>query len=255
MASNGLKKILAHKSTVGSACDVRDIIEKKTGKHFIVSEQASLIGPEGCLFRYGNGFPLNYGTPDTEYNPASFCSLSANKQKFSKFAQEHDILSPIFYMTGFPAKYPVIVRDTLTGCGGEGIHIARDLQEFNKVMGAGKFWTPYFDNSYECRLYVVGPDISHAYYKVPFKEQENDDVKIRSDYHFSYVNPTGIFNGLRKIVRTIQENTGGKFFSIDAGWIPSLGRYIVFEINTGSWINSAIGDPLADYLIEKLNIA
>jgi hypothetical protein len=260
MACNGLPKILAHKSTEGSAKDLRDMIEVLTGKHFLVSKQADLIDKNGCLFRYGNGFPLLPGVPDTQFNPPSFCELSANKQKFSQFAEDAGILSPIFYFSGFPKVFPVLIRDTLKGCGGDGIHTACNEDEFNehiKVRTDNIYyncWTPYFDTKYECRLYVAGEQITHAYYKVPFENQEQDRVRIRSDYHFSYTNPEGRFRNLREIIHKIQKWTDGKFFSVDAGWIPERGEYIIFEINTGSWINESIGIPLAKYLIKELSI-
>lgn len=255
-----MKKILAHKSTEGSACDLRDIIEAKLGwphKTILVSKTVDAISSEGCLIRYGNSFPLIHGYPDTEYNPAGFCKLSANKELFSEYANSHGILSPVFHhyhdANNIP-EFPVIIRTTLHGCGGEGILVVNDLNEFNQKWEPGFVWTPYYDNDYECRLYVVGQDITHAYYKVPFANQENDKVKIRSEYHFSYVSPDGIFGKLKKIVHQIQEETGGKFFSVDAAWIAKRNEYILFEINTGSWINESIGSHLADYLIKELKL-
>ena len=247
-----MKKILACEGTSVSACKLRDAIGDLTGKHFTVSKDAAHIDREGVLIRYGNGFPIRNDCPDTVFNPAEFIALTAHKRRFSDKMKELGILSPEFHRNGEPEQFPVLIRSTLTGSGGEGIKPARDRDEFRSNFQPGDCWTPYYDVAYEVRAYVVGGNVTHCFYKEPFANQEGQDIKIRSEYHFAFASPEGKFKKLKKAVDKIVEASHGKFFSVDAGWLPNINEYVLFEANSGSWMNKSICKPLAVYLVQQL---
>lgn len=252
-----MKKILSCNTSIASAVLLRDTIGEITGKHFVISKEAGDIGEEGCLVRYGNGFPINRNYQDTEYNSPNFIELCADKKRSSEFLQNLDVITPVFYTRVdrfIPMKFPVIVRETLKGCGGEGINLVNSDEEFSKKWKPGLFWTPYINVKYEVRAYVVDGKITHAYYKVPFANQVDNDTPVRSDFHYSYTNPEGRFKKLRHVVRKVIESTNGKFFSLDAGWIPEMDDYVIFELNSGSWMNKSIVKPLAEYLVHQLQL-
>ena len=245
-----MKKILSCNKSIASAMLLRDALEERVGLHYLVSQEADKIGRDGCLIRYGNGFPIGDGYPDTEFNPPDFIELCKDKMNFSKKMEELGILSPVFHYNGEPTpeQFPVLVRTTLIGSGGEGIKPCLNRDEFKEKFNAGDCWTPYYSVAYEIRAYIVGDQISHVYYKVPFAHQVNDVIKIRSQYHFSWTDSENKFGKLRRILTKILEASKGKFFSLDAGWLPNLGEYIVFEANSGSWMNNTICRSLADFL-------
>lgn len=250
-----MKKILSCKMCIDSAIKLRNAIGEQTGKHFVVSKQADLIDKEGCLIRYGNGRELKPGIPDTEYNPSKFIGLSSNKYFFSELMKKMNIPSPEFFMEGEPGRFPVLIRETLTGSGGEGIIPVKTLEEFHLAFNPGHdWWTPYVKTQYEVRAYVIGGQITDVFYKVPFKNQEQDEIRIRSEYHFSHAVIGERFKKLKHISGQIYEELGGKFFSLDAGWNIERG-YVVFESNTGSWMNNSIASKLAKYLVAELKIA
>lgn len=250
-----MKKILSCNTSIVSAMLLRDAMEKITGKHAVIIKEAAAIGKEGCMVRYGNGFPISQGYPDTQFNSPEFIEMCSNKLHSSELLRDLGVLTPVFHTEVdrfVPMKFPVLIRETLKGCGGDGIVPVESQEEFNKKWAVGKYWTPYLKVAYEVRAYVVDGDITHAYYKVPFANQVNDDTPVRSDYHYSYVDPAGRFNKLRKDVKKIMDGALGKFFSVDAGWMPDLNSYVIFELNSGSWMNKSIVKPLAAYLVKQL---
>jgi hypothetical protein len=250
-----MKKILTCNTSINSAMLLRDEIEELTGKHYLVSSEAANIGQDGCLLRYGNGLGFRERYPDTEFNPKQFIELTAHKRRFSDMMKLLGILSPEFHFNGEPEQFPVLIRTTLTGSGGEGITPARNKDEFRAIIRDGDCWTPYYDVAYEVRAYVAGDKITHCYYKVPFAHQEGDKIKIRSEYHFAFSSPEGKFQKLRKAINTISEATHGKFYSVDAGWLPHRKEYVLFEGNSGSWMNKGIANALAKYLVASLQLA
>jgi hypothetical protein len=247
-----MKKILSCNASIESAMLLRSILEEATGKHFLVSKEAGNITNEGVLVRYGNGFPIAPGYPDTKFNPPPFIEMCVHKAMTSQTLQNLGILTPVFYENGLPNRYPVLVRATLTGNGGEGITPVENEEEFGNVFRRGMVWTPYIESKYEVRAYVAGGNITHTYYKTPFENQEGDGIRIRSEYHFSYTNPMGRFSKLRKIIGQIVDATNGAFFSVDAGWIPESNDYIIYELNSGSWMNKSIARSLVSFLTVNL---
>ncbi len=246
-------KILGYRSCLPSTLLLRDKIEELCNRHFLVSGHAVNVR-EGAIIRYGNGCRIR--GVDTEYNNPNFISMCVDKLSTSNLLTKNDIITPRFHK-GKPSKkdFPLIVRKTLTGCYGEGIVVCETVEEFNRVWDSEYYWTPYIPVDYEVRTYVFGGEVRGLFIKKPFPEQENDKLPIRSEYHWSVRNNLeGKYTTLKRIAKKIADISGGKFFSMDAGYSPNLGNYVVFELNSGSWLNDNLAEELAQYLVKELNL-
>ena len=246
-------KILGYHSCLSSTLLLRDKIEELCNRHFIVSRKSVNV-QEGVIIRYGNDCGVQ--GVDTEYNAPNFISMCVNKLVTSNFLTKNDILTPIFHRSE-PSKkdFPLIVRKTLSGCYGEGIVVCETMEEFNNIWNNEYYWTSYISVDYEIRAYIFGGELIGLFVKKPFSHQEGDKLAIRSEYHFSVRNNLeGKYTTLKRIAKKIANVSEGRFFGMDAGYSSNLGGYIVFELNSGPWLNDSLAGKLAQYLVRELNL-
>lgn len=253
------KIILAHKSCFPSARMLRDCVVEITGKKIFVYKKPPKKATE-VLLRYGNSVPVNI--KDTEYNSTSFIDLTANKLKFSRLMNENKILSPEF-RTDTPSRkdFPVMIRTTLTSCGGKGIRVVENISEFNKYYTKG-YWTPYIPTNLEIRVHLFIDKGVPTIARIFKKEFESSDgsseekypVRTSRNYHFSLRENESNWKkaiAFSKNVGEVLAGFGGKFCSLDLGYSKDRGSYVIFEANSGSGLNTITSSIYADFLVKQ----
>ncbi len=254
-------KILTHKSCIVSAKRLRDSLQKFIGRKIIVTTDSEVI--RGPFIRYGCSDPVNID--DTKYNSAKFCNLVANKAMFSKLLTDNKLYTPIFNRNKLPTQFPVLIRTTLNSSGGKGIIVCADEASFKKHWKpqSNQTWTPFIKTSFELRVHILGGKVVKILKKIyrPDLEQdeENEDdvpetqepeLPIRNldkGYHYK-VRPLETYPKILDLIKNLDPLLGGKFYTLDVGWDAKNKKYLVFEANSGSGLNTKTVDLYADYL-------
>jgi glutathione synthase/RimK-type ligase-like ATP-grasp enzyme len=224
---------------------LRDEIQKLTGIRLGVTNS---VNQRDIVIRYGN----SKGYSTTEFNSNKKIGLFGNKYSFSIASKKYGFLSPQFNFNGLPTIFPILIRTTLNGSGGEGIIICKTLEEFNSNWREGYHWTPYIKTIAEYRVHMLGGKIARIFKKERDENLEREEIPIRNNsrgYHFSLKN-TEVFPKLIEAATAFDKVLGAKFYALDVGWNKE--NFIFFEANTAPGLNEFTADLYAKYLSSEL---
>ena len=244
--------ILTSKVCLPSAKLLRDKLEIKYNNKLIVTTNIDKA-KDKLLFSYGrciNNNPLN---------SSSFINMCSNKNKLSDLLNDHGIYSPKFINDKLPKEddYPILIRETLTGHGGIGIHIVENDNDFMRYWLKEYYWTKFIITEFELRVHVFDNNII----KIFKKEFNSDDIKepaypirnINNGYHFSSRNIDKYPKVISLIKDKLNNILNGVHYGIDLGYDIDKKEYIIYEINTGCGLNDDTASIYADLIYNKLN--
>ena len=250
--------ILCHDSCKETAAHLGEWLTYLTNRKVKVTRNPSdLTGTTGPFIRYGCSSYV--ARKDTDLNSASFIDTVANKGRFSRTVSPRGIYTPEFHSVCYnppQAKdYPVILRTTLCGYGGKGIHVAETEKEFKKLSKKypGVVWTKFVPTTHELRVHVLGGKVA----KIFSKGEGFDDTEypIRNNERYPYIRADiRQYPKVQQLVNKLQPIIRGKAYSLDLGRDDKNKKYFTFEANSGSGLNESTAEMYARYFIKDLKI-
>lgn len=244
--------ILANPGSINPAKLIRDGLQEKFGKIKVLTSTLYVTHVDKILIRYANSLDVN--CKDTIHNSKDFIRLAGNKLKCSKFLVDND-LPTIEFCNGMPEEYPVFIRKTLNGKGGDGIVICEDEEQFRLNEGMKYYWSPYYKFSSEYRVHVLGNEIGRIFKKVLKPELEEDKYPIRNleKYDFSLRTNHNEFpkvNELIKKMNPVMKKVNGSFYALDIGIFEK--EPMIIEINTGPGLSENTAEFYIEYFKKVL---
>lgn len=239
--------ILTHPYCFPSARILRDSIQAKTGRKILITKYPERI--RRLTLRYGNSSPVN--CKDTEFNSPEFINLASNKKLFSDFLLKRGFYCPEF-RRDTPTEFPIIIRTTLTGTGGQGIIVCRNLEEFRNNWGSNYWWTSFIHTSSEYRIHILGGVIKKIQKKIGEDREEFPIRNMDRGYHFSVRENLDAFPKTQTLITELNKHLLGRFYSLDVGMDSDGEKLFIFEANSASGLNENTADIYSDYLIEEL---
>lgn len=233
-----------------SAALLRDELTALTNLRILVTQDADRI--RGPFLRYGNSDPVS--GPDTEYNSSAFINLVADKARFASLMAERKVYSPVYHNETLPNRFPVLIRTTLTGTNGRGIIVCPDKATFDAHWQASYVWTPFIKTEFELRIHVLGGKVVKVFKKLPTADTEVS-LPIRNldkGYHYQ-VRRMDAYPKMQALIDTIHPALDGRFYTLDVGWDKAKQKYLTFEANSGSGLNSETVKLYASYLAHEVN--
>lgn len=183
------------------------------------------------------------------FNCPDFIKLTVDKRNFSTLCYDLGLCSPVFVRLKekLPEHFPILVRETLTGYGSNGIIPITTIDEL-EGLSPHLYWTPYYKLSTEYRVHIVNKKIIRIFVKNFDGEVRDDGVIIRNNTnsHFSLIDlerkiANGRFKKLFSIVEilteSLMEKYGNIFFALDVGWGSNEKDYIILEGNSAPGLN------------------
>lgn len=251
-------KILTYEKIFPSAKLLRDKLSTILGIPIIVTSDPEKIN--GPFIRYGN----SARTEKTEkfclsLNSGRFVLIASNKLVFSNLMQKSGIYSPIYYKIQQPSDtlFPVVIRKTLKGFGGEGIIVCNNKEEYKMVYKEDYYWTKYIKTRFELRVHILGGVPVKLFKKQREEDLAEEEFPIRNNdrgYHFSNI-PVERFPKIYEISKKLADimvPLGGLFFSADIGWDTEEKKYFVFEVNSASGLNDNTAEIYAKFIAKEL---
>jgi hypothetical protein len=235
--------ILAGPSSFPSARVLRDAIEKLTGKHYLITNKPGIA--TNAIARYGG----NITVPgiETPYNSINLIGHLSNKLHFAGICIELGLNAPDFHTGGEPTEYPVLVRETLTGFGGAGIHVCNTQSQFRQTMRRGWFWVPFYHMDSEYRVHVANGQILRIFEKVPTSDLGPTPIRNNESCHFSLLAKPRCGETMRKAVATLcaDPRFSQGFFALDMGWDAKNKKLIIIEGNSAPGLNENTAEMYA----------
>lgn len=259
-----MKLILANPKVVNPIKTIREGILIKTGiKLPVITSNLYVEHDDEVIIRWANSLPIK--GKDTRFNSAEFIQTAGNKLTCSKWLARNSIETIIFYNDNDPNEnlFPIFIRKTLNGKGGDGIVICKTRDEFVENFELGNVWSFYTNFSSEYRIHVMGGTIARIFKKVLRDGEVEDKYPIRNlkKYDFSLRTDIEAFPKIKELVEQISpiaKGIGGNFFALDVGIsndkhldVP-IKTPIVIEINTGPGLSDNTADYYVDYFIKEL---
>lgn len=206
------------------------------------------------FIRWGNSSPNPEGSRDCGLNQANWISLSGNKGRFSKFLENNGI-NVIEFHKGEPERYPIAVRKTLTGMGGEGIEICRNSAEFYPYRDM--FWSYWYKFSFELGVHILDGNIVKIMKKIK-KDGSEPEFPIRNlkrGYHFSRVREEN-YPKLQTFVTQLHAKFQVDYARLDIGWDSINKVYRAIEMNSAPGLteNEDTLEAYASYIVKKLGL-
>ena len=258
--------ILTSSTSMPSAKALRDAIERITGRHYLVTNREGVA--QNCVARYGGSIMVP--GLDSGLNSVERIACLGNKSSFARAISGPDkpYEVPVFHVqSNEPTEFPVLVRETLTGYGGVGIHIVHNIEEFNAIWRRGWWWVHYYQFTSEYRVHVAGGRVLRVFEKVRSEGLETEEFPIRNSdrgYHFSLVERPRFGESIRRAVESICSIPmfSQGFFALDMGGIVGSqrenrpARLIIIEGNSAPGLteNDTTADMYAGYIVDILGI-
>jgi len=201
--------------------------------HVTANENTNLAGP---VIRWGNRSRVVTAPGIHNGNSYKFIDACTNKRIFSELMNAMEIPC-VEIRSGIPERFPVVVRRTLTGFGGAGISVCKDLRDWN--LFGGTYWSYWVDFRPELGVHIFNGRILKAFKKASSGYSENtSEFPIRNmsnGYDFKRVD----LENYPKLV-TFMERFCSKFpilfGRLDVGWDYNEKTYRVIEFNTAPGI-------------------
>ena len=246
--------ILSSKYSFTSAKILRGLMEEISGERIRLTTKPERL--KTVSVRYGNSF--GKFTKDTIVNSPVFISYCANKLAFSKLLLENGFYTPEYKKLKQDLEFPVLIRETLSGSGGKGIILCRDLEEFNSSWVRG-FWTKYIKTAFELRVHVLDGNIVRIFRK---DEMESSEFPIRNNVtcHFSLKNPEKypklgtLISNLHGLFNDERFNMNAKFYALDIGWDAIKKEYFIFEANSAPGLNEHTANLYAEFILNNMEV-
>lgn len=169
----------------------------------------------------------------TELNSADKIGIVSNKRRFSNEMTRIGI-SHVEINRGEPDKFPVVVRTTISGFGGRGIVVCKNLEEFTPYRDY--FWSYWYNFTFELGVHLLGGKVAKLFIKKS-TENEQEEFPIRNSsrgYDFKLILPES-WNKYTKLFPTV-ENFFDKFpinmCRLDVGWDNDNKLYRIIECNS-----------------------
>ena len=182
------------------------------------------------LIRWGNSDGDASG--DTELNIAELIGTCGNKRRFSDYFAELEI-PHLHLRTGIPDKFPVVVRQVLSGSRGAGIVVCSSLQEY-KNTPQNRHWTLWQPFAAEFGVHMLGGEVVKVMRKVREEELEKEQFPIRNSgrgYSFRRCDFTKK-GKLVEFMKHIHDKFPLQFGRWDIGWNNDTKSYVVIEANS-----------------------
>jgi hypothetical protein len=205
------------------------------------------------LVRWGNSSFDFAG--DTPFNSADMIRVSGNKKIFSDKMKELEIPA-VAFNRGVPDRFPVAIRKTLNGKGGEGIVICRNYDEWKEL--SQYFWSYWYNFSYELGVHIVDGKVLRVFKKVKDDGTPEEEFPIRNmtrGYKFAIVKEES-FQKLVAFNAMFSQKFQIGFGRMDIGWDTEGKTYRVIEwncapgiasnVNTLDMYSKAIGDAIKE---------
>lgn len=238
--------LLCNSQIIPSGRILRDSLQELLNQRIIINPRR--IRNDNIILRYGSTVPIPTGI-ESNYNSIESIFVCRNKLLFSKLMENNNIFSPT-YSKETPTEFPILIRETLTGHGGIGIHIIRNLEEFNRVWNPRFYWTKYEFLQSEYRIHIFNGEILRIFKK---ELEEISDFPIRNNHscHFSLKNPDQFPKLKTKIdeFAKIKEFSQG-FFGLDVGW--NRENFFFIEANSAPGLNETSGSLLAEKIYDNI---
>ena len=229
--------ILTHRSLSNSARAIAQSIGEKIGRIVRVSYgEDKEFGDIPPLIRWGN--PSFTFSKDTPYNNPDHIRTTSNKKMLSSLLHEKDIPTIRFH-TGVPERFPIVVRKTLLGKGGEGIVVCHDYDDFKNHFSqyAWSYWHRF---PIELGVHIFEGKILKLFKKVRSDGLPEEAFPIRNlarGYHYVRVDPAN-FTKLIPATMSYYQAFPIKFGRADVGWDDESKCYRIIEMNSAPAVSS-----------------
>jgi hypothetical protein len=246
-------KILCGNSSNPSARLLRDALQEILGGKILVTHRPETIRRNEYFIRYGSGKAVVNGI-DLNLNSAELVCVAGSKREFSEMTHEK-IYTPLFRKSK-PEKFPLLIRTTLHGWGGEGIIVCKSAEEFNANWRPEFWWTEFVHTEFEIRAHIHGGKVIKVFKKILPEGATEDEFPIRhnSNYHFSLVSSDKYPKLISAVNRLCEDSIfGDGYFAVDAGWDAEKKEYFIFEINSAPGLNEFSAYEYAVYIYERMN--
>lgn len=222
-----MKRILTTRAMFPSARLLRDDLEEVLDERIYITTTAKT----GIILRWGSTMDVGY---EVGINDVSAIQLASDKLMWSKRLQEAGIFTPI-YKTEAPLEqdYPILIRTTLHGFGGAGIHVCKTAEEYARF--AGNYWTRFVRISSEFRVHVLGKTPVRLFRKVREENEPEEEFPIRNlhrGYSFKLSDMTQKQKLLSVVdsVMTCIQATEKTMLALDVGWTNN--GWFILEANS-----------------------
>jgi carbamoylphosphate synthase large subunit len=218
------------------------------------------------LMRRGHYPAIRYGNSDgifvrdTNMNSAKVIKICADSLRFSKWAKEHDIFTPIYQKVpaiGKLPKFPFLVR-TRWHRAGQDIRIIREKQDMYRLyrrlgpeLFTSRYWVPFYETEYEIRVHYILGNVPRIFVKesTPEVNLYNPIRTSPNGWHYSIRNNLDEkYQKAQQLVCEVAEKLGLAFGGFDLAWSPKYKKYIIWEINTAPGLNSNTLEVYAEHL-------
>jgi hypothetical protein len=242
--------ILTHRLGGPSSRLLRDAIEEVSGVRYLITSKPEKVSR--LHVRWGNYARLPF---DTKYNSREVVTACTFKRRFSRILREAGIDTPTFYSKSLPTNedYPVMVRKTLQGKGGEGIVVCPDSVSFKEVWQPDYTWTRFVTIQNEYRAHIFNGEVYRIFKKLYTGDGNEPEFPIRNgryrnEYRYSLRTDHSKFPKLIDDIRRVTEVMGSGFYALDVGWRPDVKNYFYFEANSAPGLNTNTALELAKRL-------
>lgn len=226
----------------------------------VVYDQTRLIRCRTERFdflRWGNSDPISdsVGLRELELNDKSLIRTSSNKLSSSALISGAG-MDCITFRRDEPTSYPVVVRKTMSGYGGDGIVVCENEETFSQYRNR-YYWSNWIRFKYELGVHIVDGRIAKVFKKVRVKGESEERFPIRNlarGYQYSKVDTARrSFSGLPIFVEGFLKVFPVKLGRIDVGLNADNGRYYVIEFNSAPGIakNKQTLDMYAEFIAEE----
>ena len=222
--------VFTTKSMFPSAKVLAESLTQELGRKVYVTTnpETRLRGP---VIRWGSGVDLPDHDDIDPGNNFEFILASANKRTFSSFMSRLDIPC-VEIESGTPERFPVVIRETLTGFGGAGISICMN-EGYWSTFG-GSYWSYYRNFHPELGIHIFNGKILRVFKKVREDGLPREPFPIRNasrGYHFSLVDINN-YPKLTPFVENFYKEFPIMFGRLDIGWDYDEKIYRIIEMNT-----------------------
>jgi hypothetical protein len=136
----------------------------------------------------------------------------------------------------------VVARANETGSQNSGMTMCTTEEEFTGAPA--KFWTKYFNHTYELRVNVFKGKLLSVFNKV------RDDKK--GIWNFEHIPVKTVTPQVQQMIDAISENIGIDLYGMDVLVNKTKGEYMLLEVNSGAILHDETEAPLVKALKKEL---
>lgn len=245
--------ILTRKKLFPTAFALKEFFLANSGERFFVNTgDVQARHSRMKIFRWGNSDPVNFGT-EVDSSASDTIRVSSAKNALSRVLTNSGVAC-VRFSNSEPDIYPIVVRRTLSGMGGDGIVVCRNREEYQRYVGL--HWSPWYKFSFELGVHVLGGSIARVFKKLPPMDSETEQFPIRNasrGYRFSLVS-LDKYKKLPSFVDNFLSAFPVKYGRLDVGWDSVNETYRVIEFNSAPGLaeNRNTLEAYGQYILEKV---